>query len=235
MNKILSILLVISFSCTAAALDQEKFYNAADSFLKTHVKNGLVDYDAISKNTAGLDSLIEMIETAQVNSAHKKDYQSFYINAYNFYVIKGIVDDMLSSPLDKKGFFDTIKRKVAGEQITLNDIENKKLRAQFKDARFHFVLVCGALGCPPLINKAYRPELLEKQLETQTAKAINNNQFIQVKKNKVAVSQIFEWYQEDFTTNGQRILDYISKYRSEPLPEKAKLSFYTYNWNVNKQ
>lgn len=235
MRHIITSILFFTCSILSFAIGHEPFYKASDAFFKKNVQNGLVDYDAIEKNPTQLNALIDMIATAEVNISNDKDYQAFYINAYNLYVIKGIVDHKLSSPLDKKGFFDAIKYNVAGEQLTLNDIENKKLRAQFKDPRFHFVLVCGALGCPPLINKAYRPETLEQQLEKQTRIALNNNQFIKIKKNKVAVSQIFEWYEEDFNSDGNDTLSYISKYRKEPLPEKAKLSFYPYNWNVNKQ
>lgn len=233
-NIILTISIIISFHSVVLASDSHQFYAKTDAFLKAHVSNGLVDYKAITADSKELESLITMIENAEVAKSGSKDYQAFYINAYNLHVINGIVTYNLKSPLDKAGFFDKIKVTVAGEKLTLNDIENKKLRAVVKDARFHFVLVCGALGCPPLINKAYKPELLESQLETQTKKAINNDQFIRVNKNKVAVSQIFEWYKVDFTTNGSTILKFIDKYREQPLPEKAKLSFYTYNWKVNK-
>lgn len=235
MKIYVTLLLLISVAVLSKATGDSSLYDVSETFFKKHVTNGLVNYKAIGNNQEELNLLINMISTAQVDISKEKDYQAFYINAYNLYVIKGIVDHKLSSPLDKKGFFDAIKYKVAGEQLTLNDIENKKLRAQFKDPRFHFVLVCGALGCPPLINKAYRPETLEQQLEKQTRIALNNNQFIKIKKNKVAVSQIFEWYEEDFNSDGNDTLSYISKYRKEPLPEKAKLSFYPYNWNVNKQ
>ena len=33
-------------------------------------------------------------------------------------------------------------------------MENKKLRGIYNDPRFHFVLVCGAVSCPPIINLA---------------------------------------------------------------------------------
>lgn len=233
-NIILTLVVVFSFNSITQAFNNDEFYLKADTFFKMHVKSGLVDYNAITANPADLESLIKMIEQAEVATSGSKDYQAFYINAYNLQVINGIVTYNLKSPLDKTGFFDKIKVTVAGEKLTLNDIENKKLRAVVKDARFHFVLVCGALGCPPLINKAYKPDLLENQLETQTKKAINNDQFIRVNKNKVAVSQIFEWYKVDFTTNGSTILKFISGYRKQPLPEKVKLSYYSYNWKVNK-
>ena len=110
------------------------------------------------------------------------------------------------------------------------------LRAKFKDARFHFVLVCGAIGCPPLISKAYLPNTLETQLETQTKIALNGT-FLKVntKKKHVEGSEILKWYKEDFTMNGTKELDFINKYRTEKIPSNFKLSYFTYNWNLNKQ
>lgn len=231
---LLTLLFFATVHVSTAITQNQLLYDNLDQFLNKQVKNGLVDYDAITTNSTTLNSLIAKVASASINTSDLKDYQAFYINAYNLYVIQGIVKYNLKSPLDKNGFFDKMKVTVAGEQLTLNDIENKKLRAVVKDARLHFVLVCGALGCPPLINKAYRPEILEQQLENQTIKAINNDQFIRVHKNKVVVSQIFEWYKVDFIANGSSVLKFISKYRKSPLPEKVKLSFYDYNWKVNK-
>ena len=123
---------------------------------------------------------------------------------------------------------------MGGENITLNDIENKLLRANFpEEARFHFVLVCAGLGCPPIIASAYMPDTLDTQLEQQTVKALNDPDFIRVKNNKVGVSQIFEWYKSDFEQHGG-IVDFINRYRKSKLPEKSKISFYPYDWTLNE-
>ena len=124
---------------------------------------------------------------------------------------------------------------MGGANLTLNDIENKKLRAVFDDARIHFVLVCGAKGCPPLIASAYRPETLNKQLTRQTRLALNNEQFIRVAKNKVAVSEIFTWYREDFLSAQKTVLDYINTYRNQPISSDSKLEYYSYDWRLNAQ
>ena len=134
--------------------------------------------------------------------------------------------------MTRKTFFDTTKYDIGGTSITLNDIENKKLRAKFNEPRFHFVLVCGALGCPPIISEAYTPALLDKQLQRQTTIALNNPNFIKVKGKKVQLSQIFEWYKGDFTQNGTEV-DYINQFRKEAIPSKAKVSYYAYNWQLN--
>ena len=132
------------------------------------------------------------------------------------------------------GFFDKTTHEIGGVKTTLNDLENKLLRKVFpKEARFHFVLVCAGLGCPPIINEAYTPAKLEAQLQRQTTIALNNPNFIKVKGNKVQLSQIFEWYKGDFTQNGSEI-DYINKFRKETIPSKARVSYYPYDWTLNQ-
>ena len=211
------------------------FFDDANSFLSTYVKNGRVDYKAIQASPEQLTSILEQAKAIRVSKDDAKTYQAFWINVYNLSTIKGIVDNYpIKSPLDKKGFFDKIKYDVGGKQVTLNDIENKLLRPVYPDeARFHFVLVCAGLGCPPIINEAYRPETLESQLQRQTVAALNDPNFVRInKKGKVLLSQIFEWYKGDFERHGSEI-EYINKFRKEPIPEKAKFGYYSYDWKLN--
>ncbi|WP_394750322.1 DUF547 domain-containing protein [Spongiimicrobium salis] len=218
------------------AQSTSEFFTKADTFFKTHVKNGRVAYKAIKSDPASLNELISMAENITVSKANANEYQAFWINGYNLSVIKGIVDNYpIKSPLDKAGFFDKIKHNIGGKKTTLNDIENKLLRAVYpNEARFHFVLVCAGLGCPPIINNAYLPSTLDSQLEKQTKIALNNPSFIKVNKNKVKISQIFEWYTGDFKKNGKSLVDYINQYRTTPLPAKSKVSYYPYDWALNE-
>lgn len=212
------------------------FFTKADAFFNAHVANGKVDYKGIAADATELDALLSLAADINVNPSEANTYQAFWINAYNLAVIKGIVVNYpINSPLDKAGFFDKTKYNLGGEKITLNDIENKKLRAVFKDARVHFVLVCGAQGCPPLIGKAYTPDNVESLLQRQTELAVNNPDFIRIKGKKVGVSEIFKWYQEDFVTKEQTLIGFLNKYRTTPIAEGAKVSYYSYDWRLNAQ
>ena len=237
MKKIAHILagLVISFSLNAQDLDT--FFNDANAFFKANVANGKVAYQKIKAQPEQLNAIVNMAKGISVNKSNEKAYQAFWINTYNLLVIKSLVDKYpIKSPLDHAGFFDTVKHTVGGKTLTLNAIENNLLRANFKDPRFHFVLVCGAVGCPPLISNAYFPKTLDAQLDAQTKKAINGD-FIRVneKKNRVEVSQIMEWYNEDFKADGLDEIDFINKYKNEKLEGKWKLSYFPYDWAINKQ
>jgi hypothetical protein len=235
--KIYSFLVALLMTFSLNAQDLETFFSKTNTFLSSNVKNGKVSYSDINKDQSTLDELLKIAEGISVKESDAKNYQAFWINAYNISVVKGIIDNYpTKSPLDNKGFFDKTTYSLGGKKITLNDIEHKLLRAKFKDARFHFVLVCGALGCPPLINEAYMPNTLESQLDKQTKIALNGS-FLKVntKKKKVEASEIMKWYKEDFTMDGMSEIDFINKYRTEKIPENFKLSYFTYNWSLNKQ
>ena len=223
------------FSVRAQNLDT--FFNKADAFFKAYVSNGKVAYGTIKKDQTALNEVLKIAESISVQKGAAANYQAFWINAYNLSVIKGIVDNYpTNSPLDHAGFFDKTTYNLGGKATTLNAIENKLLRENFKDPRFHFVLVCGALGCPPLISAAYLPSTLESQLESQTRNALNGS-FLRVdtEKKKVEGSEILKWYKADFTRNGLTEIAFINKYRAIKIPADYTLTYVTYNWNLNKQ
>jgi hypothetical protein len=226
-------LLIVTVS---SGQELNKFFNEADIFLKTNVVNGLVKYNAIKENPEALKAVLNTAKDISVLESDAMNYQAFWVNAYNLIVIDGIVKNYpLKSPLDVDGFFDKVKHSVGGKMITLNGIENELLRAKFpNEPRFHFVLVCAGLGCPPIINEAYTPKKLVAQLQRQTTKALNDPNFIRVEGKNVNVSQIFEWYKEDFERAGG-IVEFINKYKTSKLPEAVQLDYYPYDWTLNSK
>ena len=237
MKKQLIIVLIALISVEGFSQDLDTFFSKANAFFKANVSNGKVAYSKIHVNQDELSGVLKIAEGISISKNDADNYQAFWINAYNLSVIKGIIDNYpTNSPLDNKGFFDKTAYSLGGKNITLNDIEHKFLRGNFKDARFHFVLVCGAVGCPPLINHAYLPKTLNSQLDKQTKTALNGS-FLRVntKKKHVQASQIMEWYKGDFTMNGDSEIDFINTYRTEKLDSKFKLSYFPYDWKVNKQ
>lgn len=209
------------------------FFTSAHSFFNKFIIDGKVNYTAIKNDPDSLQKLINFIGKADLTGADKNTATAFYINSYNLLVIKTVIDNLpLAKPTDLTGFFDTKKHAVGGSYMTLNQLENKKLRP---DPRVHFVLVCAAKGCPKIINEAYLPDKLQTQLNTQTKKALNDNSFIQVdnETKSIKVSQIFEWYKDDFIKSSGSALNFINQYRSTAIPTSYTLSYYSYDWNLN--
>lgn len=236
-KRIIVLICFVSFA-NVSSQDISSFFEKADVFFEENVVDGKVAYKKIQASPDQLNELLQLASKITIQKSESNQYRAFWINTYNLLVIQSVVVEYpIKSPLDISGFFDKKKHVVSGKQITLNTIENKLLRVQFNnDPRFHFVLVCAGLGCPPIINKAYFPETLEKQLNTQTKLALNNSGFIKVnaKKKKVQFSQIFEWYKSDFITESKSLIDFVNTYRVEPIPNNYKSSYYTYDWTLNQ-
>lgn len=235
-KTIITTVLLVLFAQLGMTQSTADFFDEADTFFGNYVKNGLVNYKAIKENPVELEDILNQAKSITVSKSDPKTYQSFWINGYNLHVIAGIIESYpVNSPLDINGFFDKTKREIGGKQITLNDIENELLRSNFpKEARFHFVLVCAGLGCPPIINTAYTPDKLESQLQRQTELALNNPNFIRVKGKKVFLSQIFEWYKTDFAQDGKSEIDFVNLFRKEKIESDLKVGYYPYDWTLNE-
>ena len=226
-------IMFFSFATINAQNINQEFFNQADAFFKKNVDYGRVDY-ANLKNDSQLASLITTIENANLDNVSDATKKAFYINAYNIHVINSATKLYPTNSVQSGGgFFDRMKVKVAGKNSTLNNLEKQNLLNPYGDARLHFVLVCGALGCPPITDYAYQPDQLELQLEKQTTLALNNPKFIKVNNKGFELSQIFKWYASDFGGSKNAILTFINKYRIKSISESAKVSYYEYDWSLN--
>tara|TARA_R100000935_G_C2835615_1_gene167896 strand:+ start:1631 stop:2338 length:708 start_codon:yes stop_codon:yes gene_type:complete len=228
-------LLLILISSFSFAQETSKFFDASDKFFKQYVSNGRVKYEEIKQNPNDLHELLSLAEEIKVSTKDPDVYKAFWINSYNIAVINGIVKQFpVKSPMDIEGFFNVEKHILGQRSVTLDDIEKILLLGNFpEESRFHFVLVCAAKGCPPLIAEAYKPETLEKQLQLQTVKAMNSSEFVKVEKETLLLSELMNWYQKDFTKGGVSLIDYINKYRKTTLPTNLKIKFHNYNWELN--
>ncbi|MEN0003470.1 MAG: DUF547 domain-containing protein [Bacteroidota bacterium] len=238
MRRLISLVSTFILSISLhAATDLSSFFEQANTFFQQYVADGAIDYNLI-KQEGTLEPLLQTIQTTAIDELDTNTKKAFLINAYNLLVIKGVIDHYPTpSVLDIPGFFDRIKHDIGGTRATLNTIEKKWLLKPYGDARLHFVLVCGAVGCPPIISEAYLPNTLETQLEQQTTLALNDPNFIQVDQanNTIRLSQIFKWYRSDFGGSQNTSIAYINRYREAALPADYTITFYDYNWQLNEQ
>jgi len=230
--KIFSALLFSLFTSVVLSQNDFDFFTMADSFFGTHCADGKVHYTA-AKSDPNLPKLIEYIGTHPSPEGEEKAY---LINVYNLFVISKIADSYpVGSPMDDSGFFTDKTFNLNGEQISLDHLENGIIRKEHTDPRLHFTLVCGALGCPPITDFAYRQELLDMQLDQQTKLALNDTYFIHsVEDNEtIYLSEIFDWYEEDFGKNKKEVVAYINGFRTDKFDENYKVQYYPYDWTLN--
>ena len=214
------------------------FIADVNTFMSVHVVDGRVDYSRLKKSGSDLITLYKQLGEVSLTGASDKEKKAFYINAYNVAVIYAVVQAFpLKSPLDKPGFFDQVKHRVAGQDLTLNQLEKDKLLMVYNDARVHFAVVCAAVSCPVIANFAYQPDKLDAQLDERAILAINDPAFIRVSKGqkKAELSKIFDWYKTDFTRGGKTVLTYLNEFRREKIGADYELGFYEYNWSLNSR
>ncbi len=235
MKHILTVLFLV-LTIGVSAKPFTTFFTDADEFLSQWVMKGNVNYTGVKKNFSQIESLYQQIGEMDLSQATDVEKKAFYINSYNLAVIYQVAKYYpLKSPMNKSGFFDRVDHKIAGEKMTLNELEIKKIVLPYGDPRIHFAVACAAKSCPPLASFAYVPDQLDKQLAQRTKESVNSNEFIQIKPNanQVAVSKIFDWYKKDFTKDGQTIVEFLNKYRGESIPASYQLTHYEYNWELN--
>jgi hypothetical protein len=210
MKNILFLLVLISTSTIAQ--NSTEFFTMSNSFFEMYVDNGRVKYAEIEENPKSLNDLLAEAKKVKISPQNGAEFKAFWINAYNIAVIKGIVDAYpVKSPLDIQGFFNEKKFSLGQRSVTLDEIEKEILLGQFpEEERFHFVLVCAAKSCPPIINEAYSPAKLEEQLQQQTRSALNDPEFIKVSDNKVLFNELMKWYNKDFTGKGKSLIEYVN-------------------------
>ena len=191
-----SIFLVSQFSFGQS---WNEFLSNTDHFFKENVKDGKVDYAKIFENKGELEGLVSYIANANVESLTKKEQKVFYINTYNILVINQIIQHYpTTSPMKISGFFKLNKHTITGEKWTLDYLENKVLRKDYFSPELHFVLVCGALGCPKIAEFAYLPSNVDALMKSRATMALNDENFIYEKDGATYISEIFSWFKEDF-------------------------------------
>lgn len=206
-----------------------------DQLLQQYVSAaGKVNYAGFKKDKARLESYLDVLQKhPPQESWSRSEKMAYWINAYNAFTIKLIVDNYPISSimkLDGGKTWDVKRISIGGKNYSLNNIENDILRSQFKDARIHFAVNCAAKSCPPLLNRAWTAANLESNFEKQARAFINNANFNKISAKEVEVSKIFEWYAADFGN----LIAYLNKYSNTKINTNAKIKFREYDWNLNE-
>jgi hypothetical protein len=256
-----SILLLIFFlsNTYATPFSHQPF----DQVLQQYVDSqGQVSYALLKKDRNGLDTYIDSLAAISPHShpdrfPNRQHQLAYWINAYNAFVLKGVIDAYpVSSVMDImhfNGFFRRRKFTAGGEELTLDSIENKIIRPTFEDPRIHFAVNCGAVSCPELENRAFTGEDLDRRLEAALRRVAQNPKHVLLDSTagKLYLSKILEWYGDDFITwfpqerkpanRDPKLIDYLLPYLPAASSAYLKrqpgtdLSFLDYDWALNER
>lgn len=210
-----------------------------NELLQTHVSdNGFVDYEAFKTDKSKLDNYISYLERTTPESSWSANKQkAFWINAYNAYTIKLILENYpLQSIMDikkeGKSAWKIPFAKVGGKTYTLDHIEHKILREKLFDPKIHVGVNCASGSCPKLGNVAFTEDNVDAELTKLMKAFVNDVTRNKLSKKKVQVSEIFNWFKDDFTKNGS-VIDYLNQFSDTEIKSNARISYLKYDWSLN--
>ncbi|MEW5852664.1 MAG: DUF547 domain-containing protein [Myxococcota bacterium] len=234
------LIVLTALGTTLPALSAQPPTDGYAQVLKASVKGSKVDYAAVRAQREKLEKYLESVAAADPKTLGP-DAKAFYINAYNALVLRQVLREQdarggkLKSVLDVKGFFDAQKHKVAGEELTLNELEEKRIRKAFHDPRVHFAVNCASASCPPLAPEPFQAATLDARLDELTRAYFATSHGLQVKGAAVSVTKLLEWYAGDFG-GPAGAKDFVVKYapqKDAAAVKSATLSFHEYDWALN--
>jgi len=243
MKKLFVLIIPLLFIVTCSNAQSIKFdHSIFDALLKVYVdESGMVNYPAFVNNEK-FATYIEAIENANLSNLTNEDKLAFYINAYNATIIKNVLDHLpLNSPMDVDGFFNKIKHTIAGKEITLDELEHKYALI-IEPVLSHFGLVCAAVSCPKLLDKAYDGKTVFSQLEENAQIYLNDpNKNKLDRENKILyLSEIFKWFKYSFVKKYGSLKETAIHFMNDNdrvflRINEVSIKYLKYNWKLNTQ
>ncbi|TAE48711.1 MAG: DUF547 domain-containing protein [Bacteroidetes bacterium] len=213
-----------------------------DSLLRQYASDdGRVNYRGFLEDRDRLDTYLALLDQhAPAPGWSRADSLAYWINAYNAFTIRVILDhyplksirelndiNLIATIWDKPLF------RIGGEPISLGQIEHRILREDFHEPRIHFAINCASVSCPVLRSEAYTAQQIESQLEDQTRRFFADSTRNHFTPEKAELSSILLWFRGDFTREGS-LIDFVNRYAPVTLPPDAKVSHIDYDWRLNE-
>lgn len=207
------------------------------SVYKRYIYKDFVAYERLVKNKADMQTILtahNLLASFSPTKMTRDEQFAYWINLYNICVIKMVIENYpLKSINDIQGAFQKKIITIEGSAMSLDDIERSKL-ASFKDPRHHFAVVCAAMSCPNIGAELYEPNRLNAQLERATAEFIMNPDRNQLDGNVIRLSQLFNWYKDEFKASGG-IVAFVNRYVPLQLiiQKNDEILFNSFDWRIN--
>ncbi len=206
-----------------------------------------VRYGAVTPDDrAALDGYIVSLEALDFAAYSSDEQLSAWINLYNAVTVALILDHyplksiraIKSGPFDFDGPWDDKRATVAGEALSLNDIEHGIIRTVYDDPRIHYAVNCASIGCPNLRPTAYDGATINDALNEQARAYINHLRGVSVDdKGRVTASKIFAWYREDFGETEADVLNHAREFAEPALVDAlsgaTEIRRHEYDWALN--
>lgn len=205
-----AVLLVTGAGAQDAPPPVDPLHRAFDSILDVYVRDGLVYYRALKQERPRFDRYVASLGEVDVaDSWDPKRRLAFWINAYNAFVLRTVIDHYpirgraaaypSNSIRQVPGSFERRPFRAARRMVTLDQIE-KDIIVPIGDARAVLALGRGALGGGRLKSEAYTAERLDAQLDAMVREVVDRRElvFVDQQNGVISVTPMFSWREQAF-------------------------------------
>jgi len=216
----------------------------------TRGEGGLNQFDYAGAFADGDLSIItaytDYLAAQNPDAMTEADQIAYWANLYNALTLKVVLENypVTSIRKIKDGLFSIGPWKrdavtVNGEVLSLDTIEHGILRKRYDNlALVHYMVNCASVGCPNLSDKLWSGATLDADREQAARDFINSPRGVRINGQKLKVSSIYDWFEEDFGGSKSEALKHFRQYAGPELTEAldagAKISGYDYNWDLNQ-
>ncbi len=193
-----------------------------------------------------LEDYLASLSEVPIDEYSRGEQRAFWINLYNALTVKivlerypvaSIRDINLSSGLFSRGPWKAKRVSVAGQMLSLNDIEHRILRPIWRDARLHYAVNCASIGCPNLAREAFTAANTEELLERAARAYVNHPRGVRFAGESLIVSSIYVWFEGDFVTSSGSVLSHLRRYAEGNLAAQlaavSRFDDHAYDWRLN--
>lgn len=226
-------------------IDHQLWQDFLEKYLSNNIDKNIHEFDyqqVTTEDKAQLTQYLMQLQNTDPREYNKNEQLAFWANLYNaltidivlkHFPIESIKDigDGYTGPWNKKLIT------IAGQPLTLNNIEHGILRGIWKENRIHYVINCASIGCPDLPLIPLSGSSIEQQLEQAATRFINQPKGVHFIGNTLVASNIYNSFSVDFGDTNQALIEHLNQYAAPAL--SAKLSDFNgditfeYNWKLN--
>ena len=240
---------------SVARIDHGAWQDILNDYLRVHDSGvNRFDYGALKAHAgdfAKLASYLASLQSLDPRDYSRAEQKAYWINFYNALTVQVVADaypvksikDIGESLLGSLGIFggpwDDVHAKVAGRDLTLNNIEHGILRPIWRDNRIHYAVNCASYGCPNLCPTAFTADNTEELLDAGARAYVNHPRGVEFMDDDfIVISSIYKWYSADFGGTEKSVIEHLVKYADKALATRLRKFAgsvdYEYDWSLNR-
>lgn len=144
----------------------------------------------------------------------RSEQKAYWLNLYNAVMLSSVLRQYPVKSLALETIKQKNKIRVAGEKLSLTDIERRILQPLWQDRRIVFGLSCAAISCPNIQQQAYTAANIEQLLERSAREFINHPRAVSLDKKKLHTSSVFQPREQSFGSD-KRMVKFFAHYAED--------------------